>query len=72
MDAQLDNLRAAYKVLEDRVIRALRTQLGDSVRLGEQRSQVLQFLQSASMVTKSTLPHSCSTYNILPTAPTYF
>jgi hypothetical protein len=47
MSNQLDNLRAAYRVLEDRVIRSLRTQMGDAVRLGEQRSQALQFLQAA-------------------------
>jgi len=50
MASQLDNIRAAYRVLEDRVIRALRVQLGDSIRLGEQRSQALQLLQSAGMV----------------------
>jgi hypothetical protein len=50
MADQLDNLRAAYHVLHERVARALRTQLGDSVRLGEQRAQALQLLQSASLV----------------------
>jgi hypothetical protein len=50
MSEQLYNLRTAYRVLEDRVIRALHTQLGDSQRLGEQRAQVLQFLQAAELV----------------------
>jgi hypothetical protein len=46
----INNLRAAYRVLEDRVIRSLRTQLGDAVRLGEQRAQAMQFLQAAEQV----------------------
>ena len=34
----LDNLRAAYHVLTDRVNRALRTQVGDTQRLHEQKA----------------------------------
>ena len=44
----LDNFRAAYVTLNDRVIRALRTQLGDAARLGDQRSEALLLLQRAN------------------------
>jgi len=54
MSEQLYNLRTAYQVLQDRVIRALRTQLGDVERLGEQRNQALQFLQAAELVSQNT------------------
>ncbi|GBE86435.1 predicted protein [Sparassis crispa] len=47
MSQQLDNLRAAYHVLKERVNRALRTQLGDVGHLGEQRDQVLSFVAAA-------------------------
>jgi len=33
MSDQLNNIRAAYRVLENRVVSALRTQLGDQLRL---------------------------------------
>ena len=33
MSDQLNNIRAAYRVLENRVVSALRTQLGDQPRL---------------------------------------
>ena len=46
----LDNFRAAYYVLEERVIRALQTQLGDAARLGEQRTHALSLLQTAEQV----------------------
>ena len=60
MSDQLNNLRAAYRVLEDRVHRSLRTQLGDAVRLGEQCAQTLQFLQAAEQVSDQLL--SCCLY----------
>jgi hypothetical protein len=37
----LSNLRAAYRVLEDRVATALQTQIGDSQRLGIARDEAL-------------------------------
>lgn len=46
----VDNLRAAYGVLHERVIRALRTQVGDAARLEESRSQALSFIQAAAPV----------------------
>lgn len=46
----LDNLRSAYATLGHRVQRALQIHLGDQTRLGEHRSQVLRFLQSADQV----------------------
>lgn len=46
----LENLRAAYQVLNDRVIRALHVQLGDPERLQEKRDQALQFLSAAEQV----------------------
>lgn len=46
----LDNIRAAYHVLSNRVNRALRTQIGDRQRLQEQRGEVLAFLASATQV----------------------
>ena len=49
----LDNLRAAYHVLTDRVNRALRTQIGDTQRLQEQKAEVLDFLASAAQVRNS-------------------
>jgi len=55
MSEQLYNLRTAYQVLQDRVIRALRTQLGDVERLGEQRNQTLQFLQAAELVSQNNM-----------------
>lgn len=46
----INNLWAAYWVLEDGVIRSLQTQLGDAVWLEEQRAQAMQFLQAAEQV----------------------
>ncbi|KAJ7034172.1 hypothetical protein C8F04DRAFT_1260174 [Mycena alexandri] len=43
----LSNLRAAYGVLETRVNRALRTQLGDTARLRLQRDEAFRLLESA-------------------------
>lgn len=68
MSEQLYNLRTAYRVLEDRVCRALRTQLGDAERLREQRSQALELLQAAEFV--SVFPLRESEYVLRgPTAP---
>ncbi|KAJ7741716.1 hypothetical protein B0H16DRAFT_1728491 [Mycena metata] len=43
----LSNLRAAYSVLETRINRALRTQLGDTARLRLQRDEAFRLLESA-------------------------
>lgn len=50
MANQLDNFRAAYAVLENRVQLSLRIQLGDLHRLQTQRDEVLHFQQSAEQV----------------------
>jgi hypothetical protein len=50
MPGQLDNLRAAYYVLEGRVRVALRTQVGDVERLRGPRDQALLLLASAEQV----------------------
>jgi hypothetical protein len=50
MSHQLDNFRAAYAVLENRVQLALRVQLGDQQRLEAQKNEVLHFLQAAEQV----------------------
>ncbi len=47
---QLDNIRAAYSELLQRVNVALRTQVGDAVRLQESRSQVLALGRAADQV----------------------
>ena len=47
---RLDNFRQAYCELEQRVHRALRTQLGDVGRLTEVRTQALSLLQAATAV----------------------
>jgi prefoldin subunit 5 len=52
MSERLYNLRAAYQVLQERVIRALRTQLGAVDHLEDQRNQALQFLQTAELVSQ--------------------
>lgn len=48
-----DNLRAAYHTLSDRVIIALRTQVGDMIRLNEIRAQVFQLIEAAEAVSGS-------------------
>ena len=54
-----DNIRSAYHLLEQDVVRALRTQLGDAARLGEQRTHALSLLQAAEPVSLSpTLNHA--------------
>lgn len=50
MASPLDNLRAAYHVLDRDVHRSLRTQLGDTARLQEQQRHALAFLQAAEQV----------------------
>ncbi|KAJ7619803.1 hypothetical protein DFH06DRAFT_1341892 [Mycena polygramma] len=47
MSNQLANLRDAYNVLETRVLRALRTQVGDGARLRAQRDEAFQLLAAA-------------------------
>ncbi|KAJ7835014.1 hypothetical protein B0H14DRAFT_3461690 [Mycena olivaceomarginata] len=47
MSDPLSNLRAAYEVLETRVLHALRTQLGDTARLHVQRDEALRLLEAA-------------------------
>ena len=47
---QLSNLRIAYRILEDRVEHALRTQVGDHQRLGFIRDDVLKFSLSIDEV----------------------
>lgn len=47
---QLDNFRSAWHVLQERVRIALRTQVGDTQRLANVRSQALSLLQSAEQV----------------------
>lgn len=46
----VNNLRAAYHILERDVQRTLRTQLGDPIQLQNQRHAVLRFMQSAELV----------------------
>jgi len=41
---QASNLRAAYRILEDRVGGALRTRIGDSQRLSVMRNDALAFM----------------------------
>ncbi len=50
-----DNLRVAYHTLSDRVLTALRTQVGDTDRLNEMRMQVLHFLEAAEAVSHHTI-----------------
>lgn len=45
-----DNLRVAYHTLTDRVGIALRTQVGDTARLGETRTQAFNLLEAAEQV----------------------
>lgn len=45
-----DNLRAAYHTLAERVATALRTQVGDTERLNETKSQVFLLLEAAEQV----------------------
>ena len=44
---QLDNLRASYSVLEERVQRALHTQVGDVQRLDTIRTEATRYLEAA-------------------------
>lgn len=50
MTDRLENFRAAYFVLQERVQVALRIQIGDLARLNHQRDEVLSFAQSAQQV----------------------
>ena len=47
---QLNNIRAAFYELEDRVHIALHTQLGDAYQLEKQRDEVLKLAAAASQV----------------------
>jgi hypothetical protein len=53
MAEPLENLRSAYQVLERNVVRALRTQRGDSAQLTVQVNETLRFLQAAEQVSTS-------------------
>lgn len=46
----LNNLRAAYHELADKVYAALHTQVGNAARLRLQQREVLLFFQDASVV----------------------
>jgi len=50
---QLKNLHAGYYILEGQTNVALRTQVGDSVRLGHQRDEVMLFMSTAESVNMS-------------------
>jgi len=50
MSNQLNNIRAAYCVLENRVVSALRTQLGDQLRLAAVTAQALALASAAEQV----------------------
>jgi hypothetical protein len=50
MPSAVDNTRAAYHALVDKVETALRTQIGDAVRLRATRTDVLNFSAAASHV----------------------
>jgi hypothetical protein len=50
MSDQLNNIRAAYRVLENRVVSALRTQLGDQLRLAAVTAQALALASAAEQV----------------------
>ena len=52
----IDNIRAAYQILERNVVRALQAQLGDDARLEEQHDSALSLLQAAIPVPSSRLP----------------
>jgi hypothetical protein len=49
----VDNIREAYRVLHQRVIRSLLTQVGDVARLQETRSLAITLLQAAEPVRNS-------------------
>lgn len=51
MEAQ-SNLRVAYRVLEDRVNTALRTQLGDAERLAGTRGEALTLIEAFEQASK--------------------
>lgn len=50
MTDRLENFRAGYALLQERVRVALRVQLGDVHRLRAQRDEVLGFLNAADQV----------------------
>ncbi|KIM72386.1 hypothetical protein PILCRDRAFT_16180 [Piloderma croceum F 1598] len=50
MSDQLSNIRAAYRVLENRVVSALRTQLGDQLRLAAVTAQALALASAAEQM----------------------
>lgn len=50
MAEQLNNIRMAYQTLQERVSTALRTQMGDTYRLGLSKSDALALLQAAEQV----------------------
>ena len=50
MSDQLNNIQAAYRVLENRVVSALRTQLGDQLHLAAVTAQALALASAAEQV----------------------
>jgi hypothetical protein len=50
MGDQLNNIRAAYRVLENQVVSALRTQLGDQLCLAAVTAQALALASAAEQV----------------------
>jgi hypothetical protein len=46
----LDNIRLGYRILEDRIQTALRTQLGDAERLAGHRDEALRFIEMCEQV----------------------
>jgi hypothetical protein len=52
----LGNLRIAYRVLEDRVQTALRTQLGDAERLSGHREEAIRLVEMCEQVRAFDVP----------------
>ena len=61
----VDNIRAAYRVLDHRVQQALRTQVGDAPRLQEARNLAMSLLQAAEPVRVPTSKRHMVATNIL-------
>ena len=56
----VDNIRAAYNVLERNVVRAVRVQIGDRARLQDQKDSALSLLQAAELVSLALLAVQCN------------
>jgi hypothetical protein len=63
MASALEHIRYAYFAMEEEVLRALRTQVGDPVQLLAQRNRVLQLMTVAEQVRTCEL-FSSSTRNV--------